>query len=284
MFIRSELKEKAKQNIHKNIWLCIGVTLVFTLLSGNLFGVEVDSTTGASYFRAGLGSAGNISLDFIHFAIPAGFAIIATLMSLAYAILIASPIAVGHARYYLENRKEKSSFETLFFIFGEEGFFNTVKILLLRSIYLALWMIPSIAVLLISVISYSSISIILGCILSVLLLIPLFMKSYQYEMIPYILAENPTVDSSTAFKMTKEMTNGNKWNLFVLDLSFILWQILGAITCGIGQLYVNAYVAATKCEAYLFLKDKTYPETIIETEVSESEEVVHVEPTIDDLH
>ena len=33
MFIRAELKQKAKENLHRNLWLCIGVTFVFGLLT-----------------------------------------------------------------------------------------------------------------------------------------------------------------------------------------------------------------------------------------------------------
>ena len=43
--------------------------------------------------------------------------------------------------------------------------------------------------------------------------------------------------------------------LFVLDLSFIGWQILSGLTFGIlGIFYVNPYIYATKAELYLALK------------------------------
>lgn len=258
MFIRSELKEKAKLSIHKNIWLCIGVTLVYTLLSSNLFGVEFNVETNEAFFRMGLGSSGEISLDFIHLEIPTTLVAIISLATLAFGFFVVNPLIVGHKRFYLDNREEKSYFETLFFAFNKNDYLNIVKVMLLKDIYITLW--------------------------TLCLIIPGFIKSYEYQMIPYILAENPTIDSEVAFAMTKEMTNGYKMDLFILDLSFILWSFFGLITCGIGQLYVNVYVAATGVEAYIFLKETAYGQEIIDAEVNESEEVEYVEPTIDDLH
>ena len=257
MFIRSELKQKAKNSIHKNIWLCIGVTLIYALLTRELFGVEFNIETNEAFFRVGLGSAANISLDFIHLEIPTSIVAVVSIASLAFSFFIVNPIVVGHARFYLDNREQNSYFETLFFAFNKD-YLNIVKVMLLRELYIALW--------------------------TLCFIVPGFIKLYEYSMIPYLLAENPALDSEQAFAMTKEITYGAKFNLFVLDLSFILWEIFGTLTLGIGQLYVNVYTAATKVEAYIFLKEMTYGKDTIETQVNESEEVEYVEPTIDDLH
>ena len=71
-----------------------------------------------------------------------------------------------------------------------------------------------------------------------LLVIPGIIKSYEYRMIPYILSENPGMDTKRAFQLSAEMMYGQKWNAFVLDLSFILWLILGAITCGLVNVFL----------------------------------------------
>ena len=44
-------------------------------------------------------------------------------------------------------------------------------------------------------------------------------------------------------------------DLFVLDLSFLGWIILGLICCGIGILFVLPYPEATRAEVYLNLKE-----------------------------
>ena len=44
--------------------------------------------------------------------------------------------------------------------------------------------------------------------------------------------------------------NGNKMRLFLLDLSFIGWSIVGALCFGIGTLWVKAYVDTAHAEFY----------------------------------
>ena len=74
-------------------------------------------------------------------------------------------------------------------------------------------------------------------------------------MVPYILAENPNVEATEALKMSREMMQGNKWNAFVLDLSFLGWILLTICTCGIlGIFYVNPYIYATDAELYQAIK------------------------------
>ena len=55
MFIRAELKQRAKDSIHRNIWIVIGTFLVFSLLTSSNFGTAVNLETGQHYFRMGLG-------------------------------------------------------------------------------------------------------------------------------------------------------------------------------------------------------------------------------------
>ena len=87
--------------------------------------------------------------------------------------------------------------------------------------------------------------------------IPGIVKSYEYRMIPYIMAEHPELSYKEAFRMSKEMMQGNKWSAFVLDLSFLGWHILGIMTLGILEIfYVAPYVAMT--DAYLYKTLKNY--------------------------
>ncbi|WP_278565501.1 DUF975 family protein [Anaerostipes caccae] len=49
---------------------------------------------------------------------------------------------------------------------------------------------------------------------SLLLLIPGLVKSYSYSMIPYILAENPSIPRKRAFEMSRKMMDEQKMNAF----------------------------------------------------------------------
>lgn len=74
-------------------------------------------------------------------------------------------------------------------------------------------------------------------------------------MVPVILAENPSVSWQTAIKMSREMMDGNKWKTCVLDLSFLGWMILSALTFGlISVFYVHPYREATEVELYMVLR------------------------------
>ena len=75
-------------------------------------------------------------------------------------------------------------------------------------------------------------------------------------MIPYILAENPTIDRKEAFALSKQMMMGNKWKTFILDLSFFGWNLLSVLTFGLlSVFYVNPYNSATIAELYVSLKE-----------------------------
>lgn len=93
---------------------------------------------------------------------------------------------------------------------------------------------------------------------SLLFVIPGIVKAYAYSMAPYILAENPEISASEAIRRSKEMTAGHKGELFVLDLSFIGWVLLGMLTLGIlYYIYIIPYMNATFVNAYYALKDNT---------------------------
>lgn len=88
-----------------------------------------------------------------------------------------------------------------------------------------------------------------------LLIVPGIVKAYEYMMVPYLLAENPDMSREEVFAMSKRMMYGNKWNAFVLDLSFVGWLILGALTLNIvNVLYTNPYRYLTSAELYHTLK------------------------------
>jgi uncharacterized membrane protein len=51
------------------------------------------------------------------------------------------------------------------------------------------------------------------------------------------------------------MMDGNKFALFVLELSFLGWFLLGLLAFGVGILFVGPYVYATEAQLYLVLRD-----------------------------
>ena len=91
---------------------------------------------------------------------------------------------------------------------------------------------------------------------TLLLLIPGIIKSYAYRMVPYILSDNPKMGADNAITLSRKMMDGNKFELFVLELSFLGWYLLGLLALGVGILFVNPYYNATEAQLYLVLREK----------------------------
>lgn len=90
---------------------------------------------------------------------------------------------------------------------------------------------------------------------SLLFVIPGIIKSYAYALVPYIIYENPNLTANQAIALSEKLTRGYKWKLFVLELSFIWWDLLSAVSLGIvGLLYVNPYKYLTYAGAYEQIK------------------------------
>ena len=84
--------------------------------------------------------------------------------------------------------------------------------------------------------------------------IPGIIAALRYSQAFYILAENPEKGIRQCVNESKMMMSGRLWEYFVLQLSFILWTLLGAVTCGIANLYVTPYMTITNAGYYLSLK------------------------------
>lgn len=76
-------------------------------------------------------------------------------------------------------------------------------------------------------------------------------KHYAYFMVPYIAAENPDIGARSAVRLSQDMMKGHKWECFVLEASYLGWELLGIVTFGISRIvYSNAYKLAGYCEYY----------------------------------
>ena len=99
---------------------------------------------------------------------------------------------------------------------------------------------------------------------SLLFIIPGIIKTFSYSMAPFILADNPNLTSSEALSESIRIMYGHKFDLFVLQLSFFLWYILGTITFGIAYVYVVPYFEATMTNFYNEIKDKKIEAEVID--------------------
>ncbi|MCI1306293.1 MAG: DUF975 family protein [Lachnospiraceae bacterium] len=280
---RSELKEKAKSGLHHNYWKSVlaGLLLIIALGAGGAVSsglslpgtfktlnetrsitYQEDSGTpgsdgyweGWSYEGGARSSGESDSFGSAHFddhnrllpengtlfgagAYWYGFvfgllvlaAVIVAAIAIACDILLLNPLETGVSRFMLINLHQPSDIKEVGFAF-DRNYKNTVSTMFFRDLYIFLW--------------------------SLLFVIPGIVKMYEYRMIPYLLIDNPGMSRQEAFARSRAMMNGQKWRTFVLDLSFIGWNLLGAITFGIvGLFYVVPYQAMTNAALYERLRD-----------------------------
>lgn len=216
MWNRQEVKQRAKVIMKRNYWKMFVVSLLATILTGE--GASVANSVKDSVSD---GMTPNVQGILLTIGSVLG------ILGIVYVIFIGNVIRVGKNSYYIKNHNENPALGEIFSAF-KGNYINVVKIMLIMNIKVILW--------------------------SLLFVIPGIIKELEYSMIPYILAENPNISTSEAFAQSKQMTTGQKMDLFVLGLSFLGWLILGAICCGIGTLFVNPYIEATYAEVYYDLK------------------------------
>jgi len=145
-------------------------------------------------------------------------------------IFILNPILIGENRYFLEQRRYKNTkMDKVLYPYINKKTIKVAITLFLKDLYEFFWWFT---------------------------IIGGFIKHYEYKMIPYILAENPNIERKEIFRISKELTYGNKWSLFKLDLSLIGWEILSAFTLNLSKIfYSSIYKETIYAETYMKLKE-----------------------------
>ena len=171
------------------------------------------------------------SLEEAGIHIPPVFISMAGLVMLVLSIFVFKVLEVGIYRFFVENRDYSAPTSKMLFGFNCGHYSNIVGTMFLMNLKISLW--------------------------TMLFIIPGIIKTYEYKMVPYILAEQPDISQKEAFSISRDMMMGYKSDAFILDLSFIGWEILSVFTCGIvGIFWTQPYVLATQAELYTTLRDE----------------------------
>ena len=151
-------------------------------------------------------------------------------------ILISGPLCYGLCLYFLDIAKKdkRGDLDTVFK--GFDHFGGALLLFFMRGLFTFLW--------------------------SLLFIIPGIIKHYSYSMAMFIKVEHDEYDYDECITRSRKMMKGHKWDLFVLDLSFIGWYIVGALVFGIGTLWVIPYHNAAYANFYLAIKDEKAPAQI----------------------
>ena len=237
MWTRSLLKQNAWNSVKNYYWPALGVTIVASILGANgraggfsggssNYSNLSDSYSGSGSDHGDMDPAAIIAIVMIVLVIF----VIALAFGLALQAFLGNVVRVGECKYFCDARNGDQAFGKIFDNFRNGKYMATVKTMFFRSLYIMLW--------------------------SLLFYIPGIIKAYEYFLIPYLLAENPFLDKERAFEISKKTMDGEKWNLFVLQLSFIGWYMLGLLLCGLGMAFVNPYYEATMAEFYTCMRAK----------------------------
>ena len=256
MWKRADLKARGKTALHRNYWKCVLVALILLVLLGSSAGPAANSareelssasvqTEQEAFSLPGLlnqmdpnalNSLQQINemIDRLPGVKPAtartntkaitislgGGGLIMFLLGL----LVFNPLQVDCRSFFLKNSRGTAKLSELGRGF-KPAWDNVILTMFLRNLFIALW--------------------------GLLFIIPGIVKSYSYRLVPYLLADHPELRGTQAITVSRQWMNGNKWRTFVLDLSFLGWGLLSALTLGIlGVFYVNPYIHATDAELY----------------------------------
>ena len=230
MWNRQELKARGKDAFKRNYWPCVGVAFILGILTAS----SGSSARGGSDNGESLKNVFQNASDSMGISVGALIGIIVGIIGVGLVIglvvswFVKNPFEVGCRSFFLKNTMENATFGCV--MDGFRGNYGRVVVtMLLRDLLIFAG--------------------------TLLFVIPGIILTYSFRMVPYILAENPNVEATEALKMSREMKQGNKWNAFVLDLSFFGWILLTICTCGIlGIFYVNPYIYATDAELYQAIK------------------------------
>lgn len=171
-----------------------------------------------------------------------------TVFSILFTVFVANLFQVGRSRFFLENREGRADLHNLVWGFGSD-YPNLVKAQFTTDVIIVLW--------------------------ALLFLVPGIIAEYRYCMVPYLLSENPQMSGKRARELSNWMTRDQKWEIFVLDLSFLGWYLLGLLCLVVGIVFVLPYPNATHAELYVALKARDNPAAYQNPEVNEN---VPVEP------
>ncbi len=164
------------------------------------------------------------------FGAIASAGLLISIISILIKIFLFNPLQVGCFRFFRNNVATTGT--TLDVL--KEGFNDYGRVFLtlfLRDLFIALW--------------------------AMLFIIPAFVKSYSYRLVPYLLKDHPELSPTEVITRSRQMMNGHKWQAFVLDLSFLGWYILGLLTLGMVNIFwANPYHDNAAAAFYL---DLEYP-------------------------
>lgn len=257
MWTRKMLKDRAKEALRRNYWKIVLVSLILMVINGGMPAASAGGSgnSGNQSRNESFEDLSEVSLnaaarsaqtaekvaksfvDNIDPVVAVAYMTVFGIVLLVFWVVIAlldifllNPLQVGVQRFMVRSVDDRANISEITYAF-DHHYKNVVRTVFEKELRIVLW--------------------------SLLFIIPGIYKKYEYYMVNYILSERPDMPYKEALDLSRRMMDGEKWNTFVLELSFILWSLLSAITCGIVEIfYVRPYKELTKAALYRTLCQK----------------------------
>ncbi len=185
--------------------------------------------TFLAFFTFPLAIASNVYQTGFENATQIFYVLFFLLLYVAAIFFLLNPLHVGTRRYFLEKARNKEEGKNYLFSAFSGYYRNIVLVKLYQFFMTALWSLT-------------------------LIMIPV--KYYEYSLVDYVLSENPSLSPRNALRLSKELTRGHKFQLFLFDCSFIGYNILSFFTLGLlDTLFTNPYKEIGHAQCYLALKE-----------------------------
>ncbi|MGM0397153.1 MAG: DUF975 family protein [Bacillota bacterium] len=252
MWTRAGLKQQAKDFLKRHYWKAFAVCLIVAIVTGGSGKSEKDVDTDNNIYNETFTSSREYIIDLsprneiinfttegmgfdnpLVFSTTFGVFVAFFIFASIVGIIIGNALQVGEKRFFLRGFENDVKIGNLFSTFKKGQWLPIAGKIFLLELYIFLW--------------------------TLLLIIPGIIKYYQYRMVPYILSEDPEMPLREAIEISTRMTDGQKGDIFLLDLSFIGWYLLGLLFFGIGGIFVRPYHEATVAklfEHYIGLREE----------------------------
>ena len=262
MWTRKSVKQKGKKAFFGNFWKCVLVAIILSIAVGaassgfsggtsfsqtfqNIYNGRVtsgsstvsdddsDNDSHQVTFDLDLSDPNSVDQDDVNMFI--GIVVVGTIIyiiitafALAFKYFLMTPFEYGCRKFFRKNLDEPAKLSNIVYVF-DSHYKNIVKTAFLTDLFIWLW--------------------------SLLFIVPGIIKAYQYRLVPYIMSENPNMNFKDAQAESARLMQGNKWKSFVLDLSFIGWDILSLLTWGTLEIFfVGPYKASADAALYESIK------------------------------
>lgn len=258
MWDRVQLKERAKLVLGKDLfgkkWLTSALatllnTLVTTAAAGLAMLPAIIVYVIVFFSMTGVVSLGSMYSEYYNTASFGSFLVMTLLYSILLIVMFAivfvvnvfvtAPLNIGFNRYFLALRdpydNEPPSVGLVFSCFKKGRYMQAVKGWGVTLLLIQLWLL----------IPY------VGSIIYII-------KYYEYFYVPFIMADNPDIDRKFATAVSSQMTSGEKGKIFVMQLSFLGWELLGSLIVVLNipvmLMWVTPYIQASYANLYDFAK------------------------------